>query len=339
MDCIVLGDGWTGPWLARELQVAGASVHYCRLHSAAPDSDRGPDISAVYVGNGELRTRAELSFGKEIISQLWDVSRANFQRAEDFFKSSLLPHRLDSALWFGPDSKPVENSPALLFQQSALTSWLEADVLRRGGQIETIDDISALNRASTFEYEVKGHRGGSEKAMRATSLFISTESFPRSLVRGLESIWLPITLNRFTFKSPKSLGAVSLFHGGIDYCWQKDPGTATVGSYRNLFEDRAFGMRRGWVDAVSENAVTSFFAKQGWIADGALYKASFIESLSCDGLPLAGQLSAYPGVFLLSGFAARTANFFFELSHCLAAAFTGQATPPILGLLSPKRFA
>lgn len=334
MDCIVIGESWKGPWIARLLAEQGARVQLLELDLSTTSFNR---VGAIYVGFGEPRAPTELTFGKDIVDKLWDLSARNLARAKAEFARLQVPVREDRATWWAGDNKEQENSPALVFDEAVLAAKLCSN-LAAGHQPTKLEAVTGIRRRAAFEYEVEARVNGKITAYTAKSVFIATESFPRGILDGLSEIWLPITLNRFSIDAAKSVGAVSLFHGGIDYAFQLDAARITVGSFRNLHEDRAYGLRPGWIDPVSEKNVTGYFHSLGWTKpDARCEREVFFESLSCDGLPLAGSLSAFPGVFLLGGFAGRTSNYFFELSSILSEGFSRGASAAELGLLAPKR--
>jgi hypothetical protein len=135
---------------------------------------------------------------------------------------------------------------------------------------------------------------------------------------------------------------IHLFHAGLDFAVELGSSTPSpvlvTGSYRNLFQDKAYGIQPGWVDAVAQKAVSDFFFDQGYAASREVSASwSRFASLSCDGLPLVGALPAYPGVFIVSGFGGREENFFFEACRRITDQFVLGRPDPQLGPLSPKR--
>jgi glycine/D-amino acid oxidase-like deaminating enzyme len=333
-SCLDLGNDWAALWVQKCLRDLGVLAQARWLKTP---NETG--VLTAYVGNGETRGRTERTFGVGLTSTMWGLSERSHERVLNFLNIKKIPATHKGAAWL---EKSEAHSSIMEF--SAGSVWNREDfvaaLLADGGEGSAIDSIVEIEQRAPFDYAVKVESGRRQETLRASAVFIATERLDRQLLPGLSSIWLPATMNRFVFSSTKDHPhSISLFHEGADFALRGPGSTVTLGSFRNLFEDRGYGIRPDWVDTFSQENVTRFFHGHGWI-DGATAPRveTWVESISCDGLPIVGSLPANPGVFLLAGFAGRPGNWIFETAFRLAQAFVSATPDAALAPLSPKRF-
>jgi glycine/D-amino acid oxidase-like deaminating enzyme len=159
-----------------------------------------------------------------------------------------------------------------------------------------------------------------------------------ALLPSFSDKWLQVTLSTFVYQRPKPQPfSLALFHGGADFAIE-DGDHLRLGSFRNLYLDKAVGVLDA-PDPMTLQGVSRFFGELGWISPGAVPSVQLsVETLTCDGIPLAGALPDYPGVYLVTGFAGRGANFLFAVASQLASGILGRSGFEGLGLFSTKRF-
>ncbi len=182
--------------------------------------------------------------------------------------------------------------------------------------------------------------GGEE--LSASIVVVISESIPADLFPSLKDKVIPVTLSSFSFSaihypinSAKTVFFV--FNAGIDFAIRQEK-KVILGSFRNLFEDKAVGIHKQ-ADPRTLEGVRKYFGTLGWVDAGE--KASpylDVESITCDGLPLVGSLSENPGVYIVAGFAGRRQNFIFEIARLLSQAIAGKSSFDLLSVFSTKRF-
>ena len=130
---------------------------------------------------------------------------------------------------------------------------------------------------------------------------------------------------------------MALFNAGADFA-VSEGAKLRLGSFRNLYEDKAVGIH-AQPDPATLKGVSHFFGDLGWIeSEKELRSHISIETLTCDGLPIAGSLPDSPGIYLVTGFAGRAQNYLFEVAEQLAAGILKESGFEALSLFSTKRF-
>ncbi len=317
----MIGDGWQGAVVAHALKGRGMDPI---LYLAAPSTYPMTDPVVLYVGNGETREKAELIFGESVARDLWEISEANWTRALDLLRICDVPHETKGLVRF--PQQTIERGAS--FSGDALEHALLEDLsiagrFRRLKGLSCDPDLVAHVRLDTFE-------------VSAPFVILVSEHFESSAVAALAGIRIPITLSSFTYRiQPPFSGSVAVFNDGADFAVGGGD-TWRLGSFRNLFQDRGVGLHDKPDEIASQN-LAAYFTKLNWIPSGARGDAGMsYESISCDGLPIVGTFSALPSVVFVTGFAARSACFLFELAERLATQVTtGEASR--LGVFSPRR--
>jgi hypothetical protein len=277
-----------------------------------------------------------------------------------------IPFRERETLWFAADARErrllaasARRFPARLRLWES-GSWLEQagrhfeavmtepgfefDLLDLGSQLSgshaptSIDRLLGIDKAGALEYQVRTETAGREKTERFSLVILATERLDPRCLPFLADKWIPVTLPSFTWPRADGTGfALAFFNGGADFAVGGE-GSFRLGSFRNLYADKAVGIHSE-VDPASLRGVSTFFGDLGWIDPLQPFQSHLsVEALSCDGLPIAGALADLPGVYLVGAFAGRSANFFFEVAEQLALGISAESGYSGLNLFSTKRF-
>lgn len=227
--------------------------------------------------------------------------------------------------WEGEEC--VEESNAFSFNSESVRKLIKADYY---GEIERIEKLS------TFEVRTK-LRNEDLVLVAPVMIFLSdltaTEKFP--------FLWqklIPVTLSQFTYPIRAFCPdfSISLHNQGADFATRMNY-DVQLGSYRNLFQDKAVGVQRV-ADPITQRSVAKFFGDLNWMDPEKQPTISLsVESLSCDGLPIVGTLPEAPGIYVVGGFQARTGNFIFEIAHRMAEGILSDGKLKGLQSLSLKR--
>jgi hypothetical protein len=349
-DVLLLGDSWPLP-------VFASALHRQRITFRALQFPSPPHFAAfpIHIGNGEIVENAYRIFGESLASDVWQLSQSSFERVAQDFPATLTPTEL---VWFGRTPREttiIENSaeriagslvdksrlvhgsetfaiglvePAYLFDARHLP-WAGLEECR------SITSLSPRhNMAYTLQYV---DRTGTSQSLKASMVVLVSEAIAASLFSGLRDKFIPVTLSAFRFAPTQRLPAgYSLFQLGADFAVEFGD-SIRLGSFRNLFEDRAAGVLER-TDLVTEKNVRRFFSGLEWVAPASPATGELsVEALSCDGLPVVGELAEAPGVYVAGGFGGRAGNFIFAVADRLSA---GLSTGNYTGLdrISTKRF-
>lgn len=318
---LVVGDLWTGPVFAHSLLAHGLTSEL--WVSDGPSVD-GPE--PLYVGNGETREKAGLIYGEPMAREIWAISEASQSRARALFKEKGVPV-FDKGLVRLPAGV---SEPAFSFSASTLAKALGIPLAGRFKKIESIRSHGPLD----FEITLQTQKGS--QSPQAAFAVITSESFEGAAVPWLADKRLPITLSSFVFPPSAEFDhAFALLNGGADFA-VADESHLRLGSFRNLFEDRGFGLH-SVVDKKTKENVLAFFSAKKWIDPAAMLSEGFrYESVSCDGLPIVGTVPGMPNVIFATAFAARTACFAFEVADRVARAIAHGGESD-LGLFNTRR--
>lgn len=322
VEIVIIGNAFTASVAALAFAEEGAVPRVYVTGENPPTDVRLP----ISVGNGEAEASARLIFGDELAGKVWDFSRRNLARANDEMADRKVAHDLSGVVWF-PDEKLTEGGT---FAPADFVAAAEA----RAGQFSRVRRLKSLRSEGALKTMLQVDVETTE----ASIVVIVDDVAAVTLVSSLRDKIIPVTLSSFNFVPSSSHECpVRLFNKGIDYAIA-EPGSLRLGSYRNLFEDRAAGIHTV-PDEVTLKGVTKFFTDQKWITDSKPRAGHVsIESITCDGLPVVGALAEFPGVYVAGGFAARTPNFIFEVCHVLAGGILGRRDFAPLSLFSTKRF-
>ena len=307
-DVLVVGDSWRGPVVARAFADQGASTRLVTL--PFPNSPT-PKETLVHVGNGELHDKARLIMGNAMADTIWAISRRNFELAKAHaIKEGLL-------LWEPQGLR----EPALLFDWSRCASLFPS----QSDELISLDKDRASFKGAG---EIKAH----------VTVLVGELPAPKYLT-WLHDKWIPVTLSSFAFPSSiKSDVLGTFFNGGADFAFYEASGDLRLGSYRNLFNDKAVGVHEK-TDPATLAGVTKFFGDKGWISSTKPTSEGLqVEALPCDGLPVVGAIPEAPNVHVLGGFNGRWQNFLFETARGLADSVVNGRPLDELFLFSTKRF-
>jgi hypothetical protein len=322
-DIGVVVGGWGG-WLFVQ-QLLKKKIKPKVFQLSALGTNALVDIP-VFIGNGDPLSRVEKTFGRETALSLWDFSEKNYVFGKELLTDLQVPFEEKGLL--RNDLKEKENA------YSFSASVLEERVLRlmsASGCPAPLHikspKISSKNQLEVFlEWE-----GGSE----ALSSLVWISEAPTPLASLKEKV-IPVTLTLLSASQRELPFSICLFNKGADFLYG---GTKTwMGSYRNLYEDKAAGILSS-ADPKTIEGVKSFFTSLGTLAkDESLETHLCVEAITCDGLPVIGALPEMPSVTAVSGFAAHTGNYLFSASHIWVADFLSGGSYDRLGLFSTKRF-
>jgi hypothetical protein len=314
-DILVIGDSWNTSVITRAFNQRNKKTSLLQLEPALTPH---PETIAVHIGTGEPKERVKLSMGPELTNKLWSLSERNYEKA----KSQVKPKE-GQLLWY-KDGKVASSEPAFTF--NPIVPKVTATKILK---IEKTDNMSY-----SVEYELDGKLNKTQSSL----IIFSSKAQAVNLFPFLRDKIVLVTLSSFTFKKMDKCPAfsVALFNGGADFAIQDE--NLRLGSYRNLFEDKAAGIHKT-ADPKTLEGVTKFFGGMGWIDPKEKPKTELsVEAITCDGLALTGTIPDLPGVYFVGGFAARTANFIFEVADQLAESVLGNGSIDGLGPFSMKRF-
>jgi hypothetical protein len=359
-EIFVLGDSWT----------ARAVLHAFHRHGGKaqgifiPEKSSSGTIS-IHLGNGESYQRARLAFGDDLARALWDFSRHNYQRAQDRLEDIKVPYRQQRLLRFAGSAK----EQVLLEKSSGEGEgyrWLrEGAALTQGKQrflgclsgpavsfssdvfsqtvdkicpVTFVDEISAVSQKEPFDLEVHYRYQGGPSTTPASIIVVVSEQLVPLLGTFFADKIIPVTLSSFTYRRLAGPDfSLALFNGGVDFA-SAEKENLRLGSFRNLFEDRAVGVQDS-PDPVTEKGVREFFGSMGWIDPQQPAKSNLmVEAISCDGLPVVGSIPEAPGIYVLGGFSGRSANYIFEMAEQLSQGILGNKSFEGLAKFSSKRF-
>ncbi len=332
-DVVVIGDEWPAAVVAAAF---GARATYLSLPSRAA----GLDV-LVHVGNGECRENARLVCGDEMSASLWEISQASFARAKSF---AILEGRLS---WIASGDretdllrKSAEKVAGGRWEDDRLTEpalLLDTPKIMASVPFTLVDKIVRIEKTGSLQNRVVYLRGEIEASVEAPIVIVVSDEKVPALLPSFADKWIPVTLTSILHPARKDLPFLgALFHLGAD-CAVLGANHLRLGSYRNLYEDKAAGVH-DTADPATLKGVSAFFGGLGWVGAGEPSIRLTVEALSCDGLPVVGSLAHLPGVYAVGAFAARTQNFIFEVAQQLAVGIVKGQGFTGLNIFSTKRF-
>jgi hypothetical protein len=329
-----------------------------------------PPLSSITIGNGECFASAQQIFGQEMAESFWQISRRNFDRAKQGLAQLNVTASPGNVYWFAANDREkvlleksiasgemsleegavknqqgarsfalVAKSPCLQFSHELFASSAQDQLAADGISIQKISSLNSVGKKGALRYVLQYADASGTKEIESSLVLFFDDILIASLFPSCADKIIPVTLSSFLFAKKKDLplrGAI--FNNGADFAYN-DPQGWCLGSYRNLFEDKAVGVKNQ-ADPVTLKGVKSFFSSMDWIDPLAepLEQRLSIESISCDGLPVVGALADLPGIYVGGGFSARSANFLFEVVAKLASGILGREGFSDLTLFSTKRF-
>lgn len=366
-EVTVIGSRWTASVMGYALLSLG---HRPKIFIIDDPSQSEPSDVAVHVGNGECYENARLIFGEPVAQALWHLSGESFRKLRALLTKLSVPVRDGKALWFASDERqkalleetarrnPVATvlkgpewlrqggrkfetaiaEPALLLNLGALSTALLNKFVERDVSVIHVDKLVSFEKHHLMEYRLNFEKAGKTELATTSVVLLMSDRISPELFPSMRGKWMPVTLGSFNFKAKTHKEFVlSLFNGGADFAVRGSAGLR-VGSYRNLYQDKALGILTE-ADPATLNGVTDFFSSLNWVSAEPPVKTHLsAESLSCDGLPLIGALADFPGIHLLAGFAGRTQNFMFEVAEQLARGILKEGPSDAVNYFSTKRF-
>ncbi len=333
VDLAIVGSGWEA-WFAAEL--AAQRNIAVALFETDLISYRGPEV--IHVGNGEIFERALLAFGESLGNTLWSYSEANLKLAQSFSEAPAV------VAWHLEDEKAQalgEKSTKRKSYYRVTDHRLEEDGLwfhpaqaiakiksRSSFPVINVTGVVTPSLAGSMEYEVAGNR--------ATLVLLLDDRSLLATEKSLAAEVIPVTLSIFE-GTPTGVApsGYQLFNGGADFSLRRD-NFFSMGSIRNLFADKGVGFHTQ-VDPVSRENITKFFSKKGWLAQAGDEALKYV-SLSCDGLPVVGNIPGREGIFYASGFSGRGGNFLFAVLNDLLSDIVEGKASRVPEFLSNRRF-
>lgn len=333
VDLAIIGSGWEA-WVAAEL--AAQRKISVALYETDLTSYRGPEV--IHVGNGEIFERALLAFGEPIGNVLWSYSESNLKLAKSFAEGPAV------AAWHLGDEKAEalgEKSTKRKSYYRLIEKRLEEDGLwfhpahviakiKSRASFPVVNAVGTVtpSAAGTMEYDVAGNR--------ATLVLLLDDRSLLATEKSLAAEVIPVTLSIFEgTPTAAALSGYQLFNGGADFSLRRD-NFFSMGSIRNLFADKGVGFHTQ-VDPVSRENLIKFFSAKGWLAEAGDEALKYV-SLSCDGLPIVGNIPGREGVFYCSGFSGRGGNFLFAVLNDLLSDMVEGKGSRVPDFLSNRRF-
>lgn len=366
-NVLVVGERWTASVLAYQLLGQGITPKVFFLNGF--EEAEKVDLP-VHIGNGESYERARLALGDGLARKIWELSSESFKKLKALMTRLNSPVTEGKTLWFAQDDtsrklleatvrhNPVAESlkgpewlrqggrkfecvvsePALLFSPAKLSQVLGTKFVEQEVRTEKIDSLDKIDPHQGMEYRVHYHSGGKAHHIDVSLVALSSDRLSPTLFPSMKDKWIPVSLSSFTFKAKTHKEfLISLFNGGADFA-VRSGGQLRLGSYRNLFEDKAVGVRTE-PDPATLSGVTDYFGNLDWIySEPPQAKYCTVDSISCDGLPIVGPVGEYPGVHLLAGFGGRPQHYLFEVAEQWAKAVAKGEPSPKLEFLSTKRW-
>ena len=278
----------------------------------------------IHVGNGEKQSVARQIFGKGLADEVWEISRRNMELA-----GVLMGAKESSLSWW---EKKNGGSYQIEAQERSLLISEPIENSIRSAMVKRITKEGPLRFATELQVD-----GETIRVMSDVVILLS-DRLAIELLPNIRDKLVPVTLSSFMFpKATREPIGYSVFNNGIDFAIGAGD-FLRLGSYRNLFEDRAVGFHAA-ADEITRKSILSFFSGLKWIAADATSETNLsIESISCDGLPIVGPLPDLPGVYAVGGFSARPLNFAFAVAESLAGKLSGKPGGLSLDRFSTKRF-
>jgi len=366
-NVLVIGERWQASLLAHQLMVQGVAPKVFFLQGS--DDAEKIDLP-VHIGNGETYERARLALGDSLAKQLWDLSTESYKKLKALITKLNLPLTEGKTLWFAQDEasrklleatirqNPVAESlkgpewlrqgqrkfesvvseRALSFSPGKLSQVLGVKFVEQEIRAEKIESLDKIETHQGMEYRVHYHAGGKPHHVDVSLVALLSDRLPTTLFPSMRDKWIPVTLSSFVFKAKTHKEFIlALFNGGADFAVRAG-NNLRLGSYRNLFADKAVGVKTE-ADAATLAGVRDFFGVLDWVyPEGPLSTHLSVESISCDGLPIVGPVSEFAGVHLLAGFGGRPNHYLFEVGEQWARAVAKAETAPKLDFISTKRW-
>jgi hypothetical protein len=329
-EIAVVGESWKVDLVAQALGEVGYNPLRLVTRSV-------PRRIPVFLGTGDCYHRARLLYGESVARIFWELSFENYRRAS-LDGEGLIRHAGNEIekKWFEETGRIM---PQARFEPASGNLY-EPGMSFDSTEITPVENFS-FRAESNFCYELDWGKNQTHLATVSTIIFVSEEEV-WNLLPAWRDRMIAVTLSEFVFpKKKQNQGSLFLFNGGADFAVAEGKNWR-LGSYRNLYQDKAVGIH-SHSDPATLAGVTAFFSKREWIEPAPPQKVSLtVDAVTCDGLPLVGSLAEHPGVFVMVGFAGHAANFIFALAPLVAAALAGRATnnnSAALSLFSPRRFA
>jgi len=361
-DLVIVGE--VGDWTPL-LAGYAAGLQGLNVKTILSETRRQSPFAVSHVGNGEIRENARLILGDDLANRLWSFSLANRERLSSLAREVSILDESGPLLWFAHGEREKKLAKASTGNYAELSSL--ADLLKQNELVfdsilkepaTLIDNVSwtktlsscqppathcrrvlSIERQKTMESRIVIEGEGGFSELSASLVVILSESIPSELFPSLRDKLIPVTLSSFEYQTTQKMPNMTyaLFHMGADFSVKKGQ-RCFLGSFRNLFEDKAVGIHNK-VDPRTKEGVKWYFASLGWIDEQEEPRPYVdVHAITCDGLPLVGSLPEHPGVYVVAGFAARRENYIFEVVHVLVNAIAGKADFDPLSPFSTKRF-
>lgn len=366
-NVLIVGERWSASVLAYQLMSQGVAPKLFFLEGS--DDLEKVDLP-VHIGNGETYERARLAMGDALARKLWDISSESYKKLKALMTRLNIPLTEGKTLWFAGDESsrklleatvrhnPVAESlkgpewlrqgtrkfeavvsePALQFSPAKLSKTLGVKFVEQEIRAEKISSLDKIESHQGMEYRVHYHGGGKAQHIDVSLVALVSDRLSPELFPSMHEKWIPVTLSSFSFKAKTHKEfAVALFNGGADFA-VRSGGQLRLGSYRNLYADKALGVRKD-LDKATLDGVTDFFGALDWVyPEGPLGSYLTVESISCDGLPIVGPVGEFPGVHVLAGFGGRPQHYLFEVAEQWARSVAKSEPAAKLEFMSTKRW-
>lgn len=324
---VVLGGSWRALLIAYRFVMEGVPVSVF-----SPKKKHAERSLPVYLGNGETKGRANLTFGYQLTEFLWQFSERNYEDAVAIAATLGVDAPKGELRW----SNQGELF-ALALDYEMLFDKLLAKLRASGVTIERFDSLK-ISAEEGLSQHLTWRCSGKTHEQKSSLIVCAEENLAHQLFGFMSDKLVVATLSSFVFSKHTVPECVfALFNDGVDFAIPR--GTEVeLGSFRNLYSDGGVGVH-DTPDPRTLEGVRNFFGGLGWI-DMMEPTASYlsVEAISCDGLPVIGALPDIPGAYVLAGFGGRSQNYFFEASRVLVEALVAKGDSTPLASFSTKRF-
>lgn len=324
-----MGSGWEAAYVTYLFALAGVNV----IPIEKKQTFEVPS-EVITIGNGDLLRRAEQALGEPLARDLWKISKQSAARAKQLFEKLSFAHQTTDAHWLDDSENEKLVESGLAFAPGALRLTLHAATQAKNRIVSDATSFSFSGQG----VEVLVKNGGVAKRISCERVFLLEDEAILKLSPSMKEELIPVTLSLFEEKSEAAAPpGYFLFHSGADFAFVNS-GKILMGSFRNLFADKAVGFLKNY-DPATWKGVSQFFSKRGWVKPSASPSRPILKgvSLSCDGLPLVGPLRDSPSVFVSTGFSGRDVNFQFEVLAQVVDSLV-KGTPLETPLSSNRRF-
>lgn len=352
-DIVILADSWEGSLMAYQLRQLG--------HNPVVLSVGGKKTTLpIHIGNGEWYESVFRTFGKQLASDIWAISQRNYNKVKRLFRRLKVNYNEGGLLSFANDDREAEllglsaaklpdrellmGDPLLSQGNKKFTAVIKEPAIYFDprdlslGEVTPVDNVHTIRKLKFSSYELSFENTGQKQTIQSSIVVVFSDRFASKWLKGISDKLIPVTYSTFSFPKGRPCPdfTIATFNGAADFAIASGD-LLRLGSFRGLYEHRAVGVRSE-LNERTQQGVSEFFGQMKWIGHGDGEGQVDVTTLSCDGLPVVGALPDLPGVFVVGGFAARSANYIFDVTEELAKGILTGGNFAHLQPFSLKRF-